>query len=51
MARKPIFDVLVLLGRPAAGKSEILEHLRNMEFMHPNGLVRVSKVFEDLTFS
>ena len=31
MARKTIFDVLVLLGRPAAGKSEILEHLRNME--------------------
>jgi hypothetical protein len=29
MTNAPIFDVLVLLGRPAAGKSEILEHLRN----------------------
>ena len=31
MANIPIFEVLVLLGRPAAGKSEILEHLRNTE--------------------
>ncbi len=31
MANTPIFEVLVLLGRPAAGKSEILEHLRNTE--------------------
>ncbi len=29
MANGPIFEVLLLLGRPAAGKSEILEHLRN----------------------
>ena len=31
MANIPIFEVLLLLGRPAAGKSEILEHLRNTE--------------------
>jgi hypothetical protein len=31
MAKNPIFEVLVLLGRPAAGKSEILEHLRNTD--------------------
>jgi len=31
MILTPIFDVLLLLGRPAAGKSEILEHLRNTE--------------------
>lgn len=29
MANGPIFEILLLLGRPAAGKSEILEHLRN----------------------
>ncbi len=31
MANNSIFKVLMLLGRPAAGKSEILEHLRNTE--------------------
>lgn len=31
MNNAPIFDVLLLLGRPAAGKSEILEHLRGTE--------------------
>jgi hypothetical protein len=31
MANHQIFKVLLLLGRPAAGKSEILEHLRNTE--------------------
>jgi len=31
LAKNPIFEVLVLLGRPAAGKSEILEHLRNTD--------------------
>lgn len=31
MAKNPIFEVLVLLGRPAAGKSEILEYLRNTD--------------------
>jgi hypothetical protein len=31
MTIAPIFDVIILLGRPAAGKSEILEHLRNTE--------------------
>jgi hypothetical protein len=31
MANIPIFEVLLLLGRPAAGKSEILEHLQNTE--------------------
>jgi hypothetical protein len=31
MTNAPLFDVLILLGRPAAGKSEILEHLRNTE--------------------
>jgi hypothetical protein len=31
MVKNPIFEVLVLLGRPAAGKSEILEHLRYMD--------------------
>jgi hypothetical protein len=29
MAGNSIFEVLVLIGRPAAGKSEILEHLKN----------------------
>ena len=28
MAGNPIFEVLLLIGRPAAGKSEILEHLK-----------------------
>ena len=28
MARNSIFEVLLLIGRPAAGKSEILEHLK-----------------------
>lgn len=31
MSNAPIFDVLLLLGRPAAGKSEILENLRGTE--------------------
>jgi hypothetical protein len=31
MAKFPIFEVLVLLGRPAAGKTEILEYLRNTD--------------------
>lgn len=31
MAQKPIFEVLVLLGRPAAGKSEIRSHLQHTE--------------------
>ena len=31
MTNSPLFDVLILLGRPAAGKSEIMEHLRNTE--------------------
>jgi hypothetical protein len=31
MAKIPIFEVLMLLGRPAAGKSEILEYLRNTD--------------------
>lgn len=29
MAENSIFEVLVLLGRPAAGKSEIIDHLKN----------------------
>jgi hypothetical protein len=29
MTKKSIFDVLILIGRPAAGKSEILNHLEN----------------------
>jgi hypothetical protein len=29
MAATSIFDVLVLLGRPAAGKSEVIDHLKN----------------------
>ncbi len=29
MVENSIFEVLVLIGRPAAGKSEILEHLKN----------------------
>jgi hypothetical protein len=31
MINAPKIDVLILLGRPAAGKSEILAHLRNTE--------------------
>ena len=31
MPKKSIFDVLILIGRPAAGKSEILNHLENIE--------------------
>ena len=31
MTNTIIFDVLILLGRPAAGKSEILNHLQNTE--------------------
>jgi hypothetical protein len=31
MTKKPIFEVLILIGRPAAGKSEILDHLANTE--------------------
>ena len=31
MQNKPIFEVLLLLGRPAAGKSEILDFLSNVD--------------------
>lgn len=31
MDRNSFFEVLVLLGRPAAGKSEIIDHLKNTE--------------------
>ena len=31
MQNKPIFEILLLLGRPAAGKSEILEFLSNVD--------------------
>ena len=31
MQNKPIFEVILLLGRPAAGKSEILEYLNNID--------------------
>jgi hypothetical protein len=44
MTNAPIFDVLVLLGRPAAGKSEILEHLRNTELSERTQKYHIGKM-------